>query len=52
MKKQQGGKGKPASPDSLANGKKGGAELNEAQLKGVSGGIKLQSTDSSLKLKN
>ena len=41
MKKQETKKGKTASPDSLAKGgKKGGAELSEAQLKNVSGGIK------------
>jgi bacteriocin-like protein len=43
MKKQQGKKGKPASPDSLTKGgKKQGIELTEEQLKNVSGGLKLE----------
>lgn len=40
MKKQQGKKGKPASPDTLTKAGKKGGELNEAQMKGVSGGLK------------
>jgi hypothetical protein len=52
MKKQESKKGKPASPDSLAKaGKKGGVELSEAQLKGVSGGFKAGPDASFLKLK-
>lgn len=45
MKKQDGkkGGGKPAAPDTLTkSSKKGGIELSEEQLKGVSGGLKIE----------